>query len=101
MTRILVTGTTVFALILRSEEHTSELQSPCNRVCRLLLEKKKGTRDRCGAQLAGQSRHQTRGFACAGRWPLVVALISAAIFFLNEPAPPEIHPLPPPAPLPI
>src|SRR5688500_19733439 len=28
----------------RSEEHTSELQSPCNLVCRLLLEKKK-TRD--------------------------------------------------------
>src|SRR2546426_7763925 len=27
--------------ILRSEEHTSELQSPCNLVCRLLLEKKK------------------------------------------------------------
>src|SRR5256885_2965813 len=29
---------------LRSEEHTSELQSPCNLVCRLLLEKKKYTR---------------------------------------------------------
>src|SRR5256885_8407598 len=29
----------------RSEEHTSELQSPCNLVCRLLLEKKK-TEDR-------------------------------------------------------
>src|SRR5256885_3120203 len=28
----------------RSEEHTSELQSPCNLVCRLLLEKKKKTR---------------------------------------------------------
>src|SRR5256885_11483289 len=28
----------------RSEEHTSELQSPCNLVCRLLLEKK----NRCG-----------------------------------------------------
>src|SRR2546426_4682776 len=28
---------------LRSEEHTSELQSPCNLVCRLLLEKKKKT----------------------------------------------------------
>src|SRR5256885_4660058 len=28
---------------LRSEEHTSELQSPCNLVCRLLLEKKKDT----------------------------------------------------------
>src|SRR5256885_13184182 len=27
----------------RSEEHTSELQSPCNLVCRLLLEKKKQT----------------------------------------------------------
>src|SRR5205807_4946866 len=28
-------------LVTRSEEHTSELQSPCNLVCRLLLEKKK------------------------------------------------------------
>src|SRR5256885_11597063 len=33
----------------RSEEHTSELQSPCNLVCRLLLEKKKsGMRQRRG-----------------------------------------------------
>src|SRR5256885_2478488 len=35
---------TVYGLKLnpaRSEEHTSELQSPCNLVCRLLLEKKK------------------------------------------------------------
>src|SRR2546426_7637561 len=29
------------ASTVRSEEHTSELQSPCNLVCRLLLEKKK------------------------------------------------------------
>src|SRR5688500_19435883 len=29
----------------RSEEHTSELQSPCNLVCRLLLEKKKETQN--------------------------------------------------------
>src|SRR5205807_5566508 len=29
------------AIAFRSEEHTSELQSPCNLVCRLLLEKKK------------------------------------------------------------
>src|SRR5256885_11878263 len=28
---------------LRSEEHTSELQSPCNLICRLLLEKKNNT----------------------------------------------------------
>src|SRR2546426_3815763 len=30
----------VIAVPVRSEEHTSELQSPCNLVCRLLLEKK-------------------------------------------------------------
>src|SRR5256885_2798848 len=29
---------------VRSEEHTSELQSPCNLVCRLLLEKKKNSK---------------------------------------------------------
>src|SRR2546426_7743352 len=34
-------GKTVLHGELRSEEHTSELQSPCNLVCRLLLEKKK------------------------------------------------------------
>src|SRR5256885_8298024 len=31
----------VASALFRSEEHTSELQSPCNLVCRLLLEKKK------------------------------------------------------------
>src|SRR2546426_2455779 len=31
----------------RSEEHTSELQSPCNLVCRLLLEKKKDNGEPC------------------------------------------------------
>src|SRR5256885_10916857 len=35
------TGTKVWEAAARSEEHTSELQSPCNLVCRLLLEKKK------------------------------------------------------------
>src|SRR5256885_9805963 len=34
------------ALVTRSEEHTSELQSPCNLVCRLLLEKKKTNQPR-------------------------------------------------------
>src|SRR2546426_2433077 len=38
-TSVEVTGT-------RSEEHTSELQSPCNLVCRLLLEKKKNSTKR-------------------------------------------------------
>src|ERR1022692_1637273 len=36
-----VTSCRVMKLDWRSEEHTSELQSPCNLVCRLLLEKKK------------------------------------------------------------
>src|SRR5256885_11301754 len=34
------------AVLMRSEEHTSELQSPCNLVCRLLLEKKKHVQTR-------------------------------------------------------
>src|SRR5256885_11900008 len=37
-------GVLLLRLALRSEEHTSELQSPCNLVCRLLLEKKKKKR---------------------------------------------------------
>src|SRR3989454_6154481 len=36
-----VTQAQAKASLQRSEEHTSELQSPCNLVCRLLLEKKK------------------------------------------------------------
>src|SRR5256885_972993 len=36
-----LTRLTGLVLEARSEEHTSELQSPCNLVCRLLLEKKK------------------------------------------------------------
>src|SRR5574337_1798386 len=43
----------------RSEEHTSELQSPLNLVCRLLLEKKKkdlGTGDRCGDTMRVKQR---------------------------------------------
>src|SRR2546426_6826101 len=38
---------TTARLAARSEEHTSELQSPCNLVCRLLLEKKKNCSLRC------------------------------------------------------
>src|SRR5258708_24016549 len=38
---IAVTGIAGFLIVERSEEHTSELQSPDHLVCRLLLEKKK------------------------------------------------------------
>src|SRR3989454_8782471 len=45
------------AVHLRSEEHTSELQSPCNLVCRLLLEKKKKKRSKnLMAPLANNTR---------------------------------------------
>src|SRR2546430_5523974 len=40
----------------RSEEHTSELQSQSNLVCRLLLEKIDGVAQRVRAQVAGQSQ---------------------------------------------
>src|SRR2546426_4533190 len=42
----------------RSEEHTSELQSPCNLVCRLLLEKKKKPEKREGYLLNAASQSQ-------------------------------------------
>src|SRR5256885_3511947 len=40
----------------RSEEHTSELQSPCNLVCRLLLEKKKRNHIRVALQAERAAR---------------------------------------------
>src|SRR5256885_9774377 len=51
----------------RSEEHTSELQSPCNLVCRLLLEKKKKTRP---CMFIGQCTHL----------PLAVVVVPASYF---------------------
>src|ERR1022692_4862109 len=49
----------------RSEEHTSELQSPCNLVCRLLLEKKKphariATYCPVQSPIPGNARNRTR-----------------------------------------
>src|SRR5260370_1976920 len=44
--RFVVNGKTEESLGVRSEEHTSELQSHLNLVCRLLLEKKKKTNNR-------------------------------------------------------
>src|ERR1039457_5844794 len=55
--------------VVRSEEHTSELQSPCNLVCPLLLEKKK-KRVPKGAQLKScseQTRTDVPARAC--QWP--------------------------------
>src|SRR6266446_9227745 len=44
----------------RSEEHTSELQSPCNLVCRLLLEKKKITQNTTTPQTKKTNTKQNR-----------------------------------------
>src|SRR2546426_2067736 len=53
----------------RSEEHTSELQSPCNLVCRLLLEKKKKTR---------YIRRGVGKQGTASRWPKPCSLFMPA-----------------------
>src|SRR5256885_4541610 len=50
----------------RSEEHTSELQSPCNLVCRLLLEKKKDQRCRLVLLLGYAARES--GDILSRRW---------------------------------
>src|SRR5258708_23787994 len=50
----------------RSEEHTSELQSPDHLVCRLLLEKKKYERKKCNC---GRQARQF-GHCCSLRYPL-------------------------------
>src|SRR5256885_8053750 len=78
-TPICVTATTISlepgqcqTVSCRSEEHTSELQSPCNLVCRLLLEKKKKRHRRCmpGGAGGGAGRGARGGDAHA--WSAVV-----------------------------
>src|ERR1022692_4321096 len=78
----------------RSEEHTSEPQSPCNLVCRLLLEKKKKFPEHCRSVRRrlvprGHRRHiaERRGHSRAGRrWRLL-------FFFFNDTATTEIYTL--------
>src|SRR5689334_22517865 len=88
----------VTALIERSEEHTSELQSQFHLVCRLLLEKKKrhlSSRIRRIAQEVYMSRARTRATGvvlvatlaasscvAASAMPLTLGARSAALFFL-------------------
>src|SRR5256885_7865015 len=55
-----VEGDEVHFDTLRSEEHTSELQSPCNLVCRLLLEKKKKTKKRLTIAISATDTSCTR-----------------------------------------
>src|SRR5256885_7940216 len=58
----------------RSEEHTSELQSPCNLVCRLLLEKKKTPPEHSGRRLTKRLRRiQLRPSSAVGIGPPICA----------------------------
>src|ERR1022692_3505717 len=95
------------ALPIRSEEHTSELQSPCNLVCRLLLEKKNG--DPAGRAQDGRKFGTARD---AVIWLLDTNICTPALngrpgirtrifFFFNDGATAEIYPLPLHDPLPI
>src|SRR5256885_1077314 len=69
----------------RSEEHTSELQSPCNLVCRLLLEKKK------------KKKHQTKtyiiNYISIFSFVLLHLYLSFFFFFFNDTATTEIYTL--------
>src|SRR4029434_5599292 len=97
----------------RSEEHTSELQSHLNLVCRLLLEKKKTKAHVCHISCVCQE-HCTISLATAQY--IMISVSSAAhaqrslygtahtsffFFFFNDPPPPEFSPFPLPAPFPI
>src|SRR3954462_1031416 len=91
---------------LRSEEHTSELQSHDNLVCRLLLEKKKGrgkgTSAADGHRCVGPDERSERAHRQARPQharealtrPPVMLSAGRRAFFLKEGAPPETSPLP-------
>src|ERR1039457_6861200 len=88
----------------RSEEHTSELQSPCNLVCRLLLEKIESTHSlpgraarsvpdvHCGTWRAGL-RHQSPGAQRKSTRPQAARYATSYQFFFNDTATTEIYTL--------
>src|SRR6202167_2958763 len=87
----------------RSEEHTSELQSPWHLVCRLLLEKKNrengpdGPLD-CTLRVKIFAVHHFHAAnsppARRPRFPAAAGLPLSSYFFLNSGGPPEIRPFP-------
>src|ERR1039457_1171698 len=89
----------------RSEEHTSELQSPCNLVCRLLLEKKKKkknnqtniyhTQYELVLHNSGVARCYSRLFYRTGVSLLLLSVffIIGFSFFFNDTATTEIYTL--------
>src|SRR3954465_7636344 len=97
--------------VCRSEEHTSELQSHDNLVCRLLLEKKRPSTLRpaapqCPRRQAGVARVPppgggVRGRSRSGRLKLRTGGSVVGVFFLNCAPPPTVSPFPLRAPSPV
>src|ERR1035441_7106602 len=99
-------------IAIRSEEHTSELQSLRHLVCRLLLEKKKKTKSQ--TQQNGQHGTPHRSPVCDAHGGAGLCYAHCCVcsvgrsvlfflfffFFLSGPPPPNSPLLPPPAPLP-
>src|ERR1039457_5221732 len=92
---------------VRSEEHTSELQSPCNLVCRLLLEKKKKKQDylmgvysQARATNYNATRWQTsllrRATGSVQKKDILGFFFYFFFFFFLPPRPPAPPPPPPP-----
>src|SRR3982751_5616449 len=99
--------------VARSEEHTSELQSRSDLVCRLLLEKKRALDSNAGGTAAFFSAGSTGGYLRRVRGDVPRAPrvffggavssngLALPFFFFNDTAPPEFSPLSLPAALPI
>src|SRR3954465_4034321 len=89
---------------IRSEEHTSELQSHDNLVCRLLLEKKQKSRKAPAAHRGPPSPHRPPRRAPPARPPRLSPAGAAPsrpprcsrsrVFFFKERPPPKLSPLP-------
>src|ERR1039457_2856562 len=80
----------------RSEEHTSELQSPCNLVCRLLLDHKKS--GKLSPFLGVWGAHLI--FAACGSILLQQLAVGVILlFFFNSGGASDVYTLPPSAPL--
>src|SRR3954465_8421347 len=100
-------------IYVRSEEHTSELQSHDNLVCRLLLEKKKQLQQRAindnhlllcthDSHATARARSTGRGSLCSPTRSTSISRSSTSFFFFfNDTATPEIYPLSLPDALPI